>query len=148
MANSKAPEAKPKILEFLKLGGSYKAACGYADISEETGYKYLSSDPEFSESVKKAKMRGEAGLVTGVLKIAREGVGPQKLTALMFLLNTTHGYSKKSEVSVKSETGGKSGSYREFIKVLDQSNDQDREAFAAVVERIEGNGGRGDSRLR
>ena len=142
MRPSKALEAKPKILEYLRTGGSFRAACGHAGICEATGYEYRSSDPEFSEAVEKAKSCGEAKLVSDVVQTAHDRKHPGQLTACMFLLNTVHGYSRKNEIARKGEAGGESKSYRDFIKIIDASSDEEREAFAAAVERMERNGGR------
>jgi len=137
-----------RILKHLRKGGSKTAACGAANIDMKTMENWGRDKSGFSDAVKRALRRGEKRLVDGMLETAFDNKAPQHVTAKIFLLNSVHGYAKKSELSVKSETGGKSDSYQQFIKVLDKSGDQDREAFATIVERIEGNGGRGTGRIR
>lgn len=137
-----------RILKHLRKGGSKTAACGSAGICFDCLNEWEKTKDGFSEAVKRAIRRGEERLVDVVVLATYQAPWAQKLTASMYLLNTSHGYSQKSEITVKGKTGGQSDSFREFIKVLDKSSDEDREAFAAVVERIEGNGGRGRSRIR
>lgn len=87
-----------RLLWYLRAGGSKSAACGYAGITTTTLADWENAKVGFSEAIKRAMQRGERSLVDEVLMIAHRGLFPQRLTAAMFILNTTHGYKQQAAV--------------------------------------------------
>jgi hypothetical protein len=52
------PETVEKITQAIRLGATYRLACDYAGISEETFAQWRNTKPEFSEAVKAAEGEG------------------------------------------------------------------------------------------
>lgn len=67
------PETVGKIVQAIKLGATYKLACGYAGISHDTFYTWMSTKPEFSETIKEAEGAGAVELLARIKKEAAEG---------------------------------------------------------------------------
>lgn len=67
------PETVDKITQAIRLGATYKLACDYAGISEDTfaNWKRLHSD--FSEAIKTAEGGAVVGWLAKIEKAATEG---------------------------------------------------------------------------
>ena len=67
------PETVDKITQAIRLGATYKLACDYAGISEDTfaNWKRLHSD--FSEAIKTAEGGAVVGWLVKIEKAATEG---------------------------------------------------------------------------
>ena len=67
------PETVDKITQAIRLGATYKLACDYAGISEDTFYQWRNTKSEFSEAIKLAE--GEGALKSlAVIERAANGV--------------------------------------------------------------------------
>lgn len=54
------PETVDKITQAIRLGATYRLACDYAGISEETFSQWRNTKPEFSEAIHQAE--GDAAI--------------------------------------------------------------------------------------
>ena len=62
-----------KLTQAIRLGATYRLACDYAGITEETFYQWRNAKPEFSEAIKLAE--GEGALKSlAVIERAANGV--------------------------------------------------------------------------
>jgi len=92
-----------RLLKYLRTGGSKSAACGAALIHVDTLYDWEQNHAGFSEAVKRSMLIGERRLLSGVLFAAHNLSDKQSLTASMFLLNTVHGYARRTDVEHSGE---------------------------------------------
>jgi hypothetical protein len=67
------PETVDKLTQAIRLGATYKLACDYAGISQETFSQWMNGKPEFSEAVKDAEGEGAVKLLA-VIERAANGV--------------------------------------------------------------------------
>ncbi len=67
------PETVKKITDALKLGATYKLACGYAGIHFDTFNEWVKAKPEFSEQVSLAEGTGAITWLAKIEKAATDG---------------------------------------------------------------------------
>lgn len=69
---SKLPDTKEEILGYLRVGHTDKDACMLAGISHETFYSWIREFPEFSDTVKKARLASKDVHVKLIQKAAKK----------------------------------------------------------------------------
>jgi hypothetical protein len=67
------PETVDKLTQAIRLGATYKLACDYAGISQETFSQWRNTKPEFSDAVQKAEGTGVLLWLTKIEQAASEG---------------------------------------------------------------------------
>ncbi len=63
-------EYREEILTMAKTGNTNKDICETLDISEDTFYTYCKKHPEFSETIKRAKVKADTKIVNALYKRA------------------------------------------------------------------------------
>ena len=67
------PETVDKITQAIRLGATYKLACDYAGISEETFNQWRNNKPEFSDAIKEAEGKGAVLWLGKIEQAASDG---------------------------------------------------------------------------
>lgn len=67
------PETAKKILEAIRVGTTFRLACAYGGITEETFSQWRKKYPEFSESVKEAVGTAAVSWLAKIEKAASDG---------------------------------------------------------------------------
>lgn len=86
-------ETVKKVIDALKDGETAKKACQIADISEQTYYRWLNEENEFSELVKNAKLEAKENLLA-------------KLEASLYKRATGYSVKEKRSELVANPNGG------------------------------------------
>lgn len=67
------PETVKKIVDAVRLGATYRLACDFAGITEETFSQWRKRYPEFSAQIKEAEGQGAIGWLARIEKAANDG---------------------------------------------------------------------------
>lgn len=67
------PETTKKITDAIRVGATYRLACDYGGITEETFSQWRKRYPEFTEAIKEAEGAGAVGWLAKIEKAANEG---------------------------------------------------------------------------
>lgn len=67
------PARVKKILDAIRMGATYRHACNYAGISEETFSQWRNTKPGFSEQVKEAEGAALVGWMAKIEAAANDG---------------------------------------------------------------------------
>ena len=67
------PETVDKLTQAIRLGATYRLACDYAGITEETFYQWRRSKSEFSDAIKEAEGKGALGWLAKIEQAASDG---------------------------------------------------------------------------
>jgi hypothetical protein len=99
---------KKKVLEYLgkTAGGTFAAACKYADLPYSTGYYLRKSDPEWGEAVVAARRASDDLGGDFAESKLMEAINNNELTGIIFYLKTKHknrGYIEKQETQYSGE---------------------------------------------
>lgn len=99
------PDLQTKFCQGIKLGMTYRLACGYVGISEATLYRWLQEaeikagpQREFRDAVKTAEALGAAHSLAVIHRAAEEG----NWTAAAWVLERRHCYRKDSAPVVEA----------------------------------------------
>ena len=68
------PETVKKIVDAIRVGATFRLACDYAGITEETFSQWRKKYSEFSDAIKEAEGQGVVGWLAKIEKAANEGV--------------------------------------------------------------------------
>lgn len=104
---------KKKVLEYLlkTAGGTFAAACKYANVPFSTAYDMRKADPKWNEDVIAA--RNAADDLGGDFAESKlmEAINNNELTGIIFYLKTKHkhrGYIERQNLDVDLTTKGES----------------------------------------
>ena len=99
------PDLQAKFCQGIKLGMTYRLACGYVGISEGTLYRWLQEaeqgqelQREFRDAVKTAEALGAAHSLAVIHRAAEDG----NWTAAAWVLERRHCYRKDSAPVVEA----------------------------------------------
>ncbi len=67
------PAVVKKLTTAIRLGSTFRLACMYAGITEETFSQWRQKYPEFSEAIKEAEGAGATTWLAAIEKAAQEG---------------------------------------------------------------------------
>lgn len=68
------PETAKKITDAIRVGATYRLACDYAGVSEDTFARWRERYADFAEGIKEAEGAGAVGWLAKIEKAANEGV--------------------------------------------------------------------------
>lgn len=71
--SKRTPEVEAKLIEALKKGNTYRAACAYSGISESEFYEWKSECAEFMERITRAENVAEFAYVDVIQECANNG---------------------------------------------------------------------------
>jgi transposase len=66
------PERVQQILDAIALGATFRLACMYAGVSEDTFARWREAKTDFADAVKQAEGRGAIGWLTKIEKAAND----------------------------------------------------------------------------
>jgi hypothetical protein len=72
-ANKRTPERQLAIVNALTAGNTRRAAAAFAEIDQNTFYRWLDDDAEFKAAVENAEAKAEVRFVTRVAQAVAEG---------------------------------------------------------------------------
>jgi transposase len=67
------PETVKKIVDAIRVGATFRLACDYAGITEETFSQWRKKYSEFSDAIKEAEGAGAVGWLAKIEKAANDG---------------------------------------------------------------------------
>ncbi len=68
------PETAKKITDAIRVGATFRLACAYAGITEETFSQWRKKYSEFSDAIKEAEGAGAVGWLAKIEKAANDGL--------------------------------------------------------------------------
>lgn len=68
------PETTKKIIDAVRVGSTFRLACAYAGISEDTFALWRTRYADFAEAIKEAEGAGAVGWLAKIEKAANDGV--------------------------------------------------------------------------
>ena len=130
----RSPEREQAILGALRLGNTRRNAIAYAEIDDNTFYRWMDADGTFREAVVKAESDAEARFLGVIAKAAHEGTWT---AAAWWLERRRHeDYRKREGVEITGRDGGPIES-RDVTNTL---SDSDLREALREAERLAGAG--------
>jgi len=68
------PETAKKITDAIRVGATFRLACMYGGISEDTFLRWRERYADFADAIKEAEGAGAVGWLAKIEKAANEGV--------------------------------------------------------------------------
>lgn len=129
------PDLQAKFCQGIKLGMTYRLACGYVGIRESTFYRWLQEaeqghdrQKEFKEAVKAAEATGAAHSLAVIHRAAEEG----SWQASAWLLERRHCYRRDSAPVVEAIINDAQAQPR----MVEMDSEDGRETIIGEVARL------------
>ena len=129
------PDLQAKFCQGIKLGMTYRLACGYVGIRESTFYRWLQEaeqghdrQKEFKEAVKAAEATGAAHSLAVIHRAAEEG----SWQASAWLLERRHCYRRASAPVVEAIINDSEAQPR----MVEMDSEDGRETIIGEVARL------------
>jgi len=130
----RSPEREQAILNALRLGNTRANSAAYAEIDDNTFYRWLAADGMFRDAVVKAEADAEARFLGVIAKAAHDGTWT---AAAWWLERRRHeDYRKREGVEITGRDGGPIES-RDVTNTL---SDIDLQRALREAERLTGSG--------
>jgi hypothetical protein len=130
----RSPEREQTILNALRLGNTRANSAAYAEIDDNTFYRWLAADGMFRDAVVKAEADAEARFLGVIAKAAHDGTWT---AAAWWLERRRHeDYRKREGVEITGRDGGPIES-RDVTNTL---SDIDLQRALREAERLTGSG--------
>jgi hypothetical protein len=129
------PDLQAKFCQGIKLGMTYRLACGYVGIRESTFYRWLQEaeqghdrQKEFKEAVKASEAEGAAHSLAVINKAGKEG----SWQASAWLLERRHCYRRDSAPIVEAIINDAETQQR----MVEMDSEEGRESIIGEVARL------------
>jgi len=129
------PELQTRFCQGIRLGMTYRLACGYAGISETTFYRWLqeadqghTAQWEFREAIKASEAEGAAHSLAIINKAGKEG----SWQASAWLLERRHCYRRDSAPVVEAIINDVETQQR----MVEMDSEDGRESIIGEVARL------------
>lgn len=129
--SKRSPERREAILNALRAGNTRRAAAAFAEVDQNTFYRWLDDDGTFRDDVVKAEGDAEVRFLTQVAKAATNGTW----TAAAWWLERRHpeDYALRQRIDSRMELTGRDGGPVEIIE--GGWSDHERMALKAAITR-------------